>query len=45
MEFSCLQGRALLNALGNLDITDAYAQALKQLGYDLETIADQVIYS
>eukprot|EP00243_Klebsormidium_subtile_P001285 TRINITY_DN1221_c0_g2_i1.p1 TRINITY_DN1221_c0_g2~~TRINITY_DN1221_c0_g2_i1.p1 ORF type:complete len:830 (+),score=323.47 TRINITY_DN1221_c0_g2_i1:131-2491(+) len=39
MEF--LQGRALLNALGNLDITSAYAQALKQLGYDLETIADQ----
>ena len=40
MEF--LQGRALINAIGNLDLLDPYAEALKKLGYDLENIADQV---
>ncbi|XP_031491957.1 alpha-1,4 glucan phosphorylase L isozyme, chloroplastic/amyloplastic-like [Nymphaea colorata] len=39
MEF--LQGRALLNAVGNLELTGAYAEALKQLGHDLENIAEQ----
>lgn len=38
-----LQGRALTNAVGNLDVQDAYANALKQLGYALEEIAEQVI--
>lgn len=36
-----LQGRALTNAVGNLDVQDAYANALKQLGYALEEIAEQ----
>ncbi|XP_010528398.1 PREDICTED: alpha-glucan phosphorylase 1 [Tarenaya hassleriana] len=39
MEF--LQGRALLNAVGNLGLTGAYAEALKKLGYDLERVACQ----
>ncbi|GAA0142156.1 glycosyltransferase [Lithospermum erythrorhizon] len=36
-----LQGRALTNAIGNLDIQDAYADALKKLGHDLENITEQ----
>eukprot|EP00252_Welwitschia_mirabilis_P010940 TRINITY_DN2464_c0_g1_i1.p1 TRINITY_DN2464_c0_g1~~TRINITY_DN2464_c0_g1_i1.p1 ORF type:complete len:945 (-),score=214.27 TRINITY_DN2464_c0_g1_i1:516-3350(-) len=39
MEF--LQGRALLNAVGNLELTDAYADALKSLGTTLEAVALQ----
>ncbi|KAH9626160.1 hypothetical protein KSS87_017684 [Heliosperma pusillum] len=39
MEF--LQGRALLNAIGNLELSGAYADALKKLGYDLEAVAEQ----
>ncbi|PIN01101.1 Glycogen phosphorylase [Handroanthus impetiginosus] len=39
MEF--LQGRALLNAIGNLELTGEYAEALKKLGYNLETVASQ----
>ncbi|KXZ53126.1 hypothetical protein GPECTOR_7g1017 [Gonium pectorale] len=38
MEF--LMGRSLLNTLYNLDIKEAYAEALKELGYDLETLAE-----
>ena len=38
-----LQGRALTNAIGNLDIQDAYGDALKKLGHDLEEIVEQVI--
>ncbi|PNH06165.1 Glycogen phosphorylase 1 [Tetrabaena socialis] len=38
MEF--LMGRSLLNTLYNLDIKDAYAEALAELGYDLETLAE-----
>ncbi|KAE8732921.1 Alpha-1,4 glucan phosphorylase L-1 isozyme [Hibiscus syriacus] len=34
-----LQGRALLNAIGNLELTGAYAEALKKLGHNLEDIA------
>ena len=41
MEF--LQGRALSNAIGNLDIKDAYADALNKLGHELEEIVEQVI--
>ncbi|OMO71975.1 Glycosyl transferase, family 35 [Corchorus olitorius] len=37
MEF--LQGRALLNAIGNLELTGAYAEALKKLGHNLEDVA------
>ena len=40
MEF--LQGRALTNAVGNLDIQDAYADALNKLGHELEEIVEQV---
>ncbi|KAK1317932.1 hypothetical protein QJS10_CPA05g00952 [Acorus calamus] len=39
MEF--LQGRALLNAIGNLDLTGTYADALKRLGHNLESVARQ----
>ncbi|KAL1538762.1 Alpha-1,4 glucan phosphorylase L isozyme, chloroplastic/amyloplastic [Salvia divinorum] len=39
MEF--LQGRALLNAIGNLELTGEYAEALQKLGHTLETIASQ----
>lgn len=39
MEF--LQGRALLNAVGNLGLTGAYAEALKKLGHSLEDVASQ----
>ncbi|XP_031490218.1 alpha-1,4 glucan phosphorylase L isozyme, chloroplastic/amyloplastic-like [Nymphaea colorata] len=39
MEF--LQGRALLNAIGNLELTGTYAEALKKLGHDLENVAGQ----
>lgn len=37
-----LQGRALTNAIGNLDILDGYYDALKKLGHGLEEIAEQV---
>lgn len=36
-----LQGRALTNAIGNLGIHDAYADALNKLGYQLEEVAEQ----
>ncbi|CAH1431491.1 unnamed protein product [Lactuca virosa] len=39
MEF--LQGRALLNAIGNLELSGAYAEALTNLGHDLEDVARQ----
>ncbi|CAN7045065.1 unnamed protein product [Brassica rapa subsp. trilocularis] len=39
MEF--LQGRALSNAVGNLGLTGAYGDALKSLGFDLESVAGQ----
>jgi glycogen phosphorylase len=39
-----LQGRALTNAIGNLGITDGYAQALKSFGHELEDIVQQVAY-
>ncbi|KAK2973465.1 hypothetical protein RJ640_007966 [Escallonia rubra] len=37
MEF--LQGRALLNAIGNLELYGAYAEALRKLGHTLEAVA------
>ncbi|KAJ8437909.1 hypothetical protein Cgig2_031425 [Carnegiea gigantea] len=36
-----LQGRALTNAIGNLNIYDAYADALNKLGHQLEEIVEQ----
>ncbi|XP_057531050.1 alpha-1,4 glucan phosphorylase L-2 isozyme, chloroplastic/amyloplastic-like isoform X2 [Amaranthus tricolor] len=39
MEF--LQGRALLNAIGNLELSGAYAEALRKLGHTLEATAEQ----
>ncbi|XP_051119502.1 alpha-1,4 glucan phosphorylase L-1 isozyme, chloroplastic/amyloplastic [Andrographis paniculata] len=39
MEF--LQGRALLNAVGNLELTGEYAKALEKLGHNLETVSTQ----
>jgi glucan phosphorylase len=38
-----LQGRALTNAVGNLGITGAYAEAVKKFGYELEALAAEVI--
>lgn len=38
-----LQGRALTNAIGNLDFRDAYADALKKLGHELEEVVEQVV--
>ena len=37
-----LQGRALTNAVGNLGITGAYAEAAKKFGYELEALVGQV---
>ncbi len=37
-----MQGRALLNAIGNLELTGAYAEALSKLGLTLENVAVQV---
>ncbi|KAL3518102.1 hypothetical protein ACH5RR_020691 [Cinchona calisaya] len=34
-------GRALTNAIGNLNIQDAYSDALKKLGHELEEIVEQ----
>ncbi|KAF8040418.1 hypothetical protein BT93_B2601 [Corymbia citriodora subsp. variegata] len=36
-----LQGRALLNAIGNLELSGAYAEALRKLGHELEDVASQ----
>lgn len=36
-----LQGRALTNAIGNLNLQGPYADALRTLGYELEEIAEQ----
>ncbi|KAK4841775.1 hypothetical protein QYF36_010211 [Acer negundo] len=36
-----LQGRALLNAIGNLELSGAYAEALKKSGHNLEDVAGQ----
>ncbi|KAG4906449.1 hypothetical protein JHK82_055092 [Glycine max] len=40
MEF--LQARALLNAIGNLELIGPYAEALSKLGHKLENVAYQV---
>lgn len=39
-----LQGRALTNAIGNLNLQGPYADALRKLGYELEEIAEQVLF-
>ncbi|KAI3699701.1 hypothetical protein L2E82_44157 [Cichorium intybus] len=39
MEF--LQGRALLNAIGNLELTGPYGEALSKLGHKLENVVSQ----
>ncbi|XP_024973680.1 alpha-1,4 glucan phosphorylase L isozyme, chloroplastic/amyloplastic isoform X2 [Cynara cardunculus var. scolymus] len=39
MEF--LQGRALLNAIGNLELSGAYGDALSKLGHKLEDVVSQ----
>lgn len=40
-----LQGRSLTNAIGSLNIQDAYGEALNKLGHRLEEIAEQVAIS
>lgn len=37
-----MKGRALLNAVGNLQLSGPYAEALRKLGYSLEDVANQV---
>jgi starch phosphorylase len=39
MEF--LQGRALTNAIGNMKLTGEYSDALRSLGYSLESLAEE----
>ncbi|CAI9260792.1 unnamed protein product [Lactuca saligna] len=39
MEF--FQGRALLNVIGNLELSGAYAEALRKPGHDLEDVAKE----
>ncbi|XP_065872399.1 alpha-1,4 glucan phosphorylase L-1 isozyme, chloroplastic/amyloplastic-like isoform X2 [Euphorbia lathyris] len=39
MEF--LQGRALLNAIDNLELSGVYAEVLQKLGHNLEDVANQ----
>ncbi|KAI4314095.1 hypothetical protein L6164_027033 [Bauhinia variegata] len=41
MSMEYLQGRALLNAIGNLQLSGPYAEALKRLGINLENVANQ----
>ncbi|XP_057421638.1 alpha-1,4 glucan phosphorylase L-2 isozyme, chloroplastic/amyloplastic-like isoform X2 [Lotus japonicus] len=41
MSMEYLQGRALLNAIGNLQLSGPYAEALKKLGHNLEDVANQ----
>ncbi|CAL5213000.1 unnamed protein product [Lathyrus oleraceus] len=41
MSMEYLQGRALLNAVGNLQLSGPYAEALRKLGYSLEDMANQ----
>ncbi|CAD7703361.1 unnamed protein product [Ostreobium quekettii] len=36
-----LMGRSLLNTIQNLELYEPYAQALKMLGYNLETLAEK----
>ena len=40
-----LQGRALLNAIGNLELSGPYGEALEKLGHNLEDVAGQVSVS
>lgn len=40
MEF--LMGRSLLNTLYNLDVAEPYAEALREMGYNLENIVQKV---
>ncbi|OIW10266.1 hypothetical protein TanjilG_28017 [Lupinus angustifolius] len=41
MSMEYLQGRALLNAIGNLQLSGPYAEALRKLGQNLEDVANQ----
>ncbi|KAL2344617.1 hypothetical protein Fmac_005902 [Flemingia macrophylla] len=41
MSMEYLQGRALLNAIGNLQLSGPYAEALRKLGHNLEDVANQ----
>ncbi|CAK8577301.1 unnamed protein product [Lathyrus sativus] len=41
MSMEYLQGRALLNAVGNLELSGPYAEALRKLGYSLEDMGNQ----
>lgn len=37
-----MKGRALLNAIGNLQLSGPYAEALRKLGHNLEDVANKV---
>ncbi|MED6157304.1 species-specific tRNA processing, variant 2 [Stylosanthes scabra] len=41
MSMEYLQGRALLNAIGNLELSGPYSEALRKLGHNLENVANQ----
>ncbi|RDX58040.1 Alpha-1,4 glucan phosphorylase L-2 isozyme, chloroplastic/amyloplastic, partial [Mucuna pruriens] len=41
MSMEYLQGRALLNAIGNLQLSGPYAEALRKLGHNLEDVANK----
>ncbi|XP_047159153.1 alpha-1,4 glucan phosphorylase L-2 isozyme, chloroplastic/amyloplastic-like [Vigna umbellata] len=41
MSMEYLQGRALLNAIGNLQLLGPYAEALTKLGHNLEDVANK----
>ncbi|ESW30618.1 hypothetical protein PHAVU_002G168400 [Phaseolus vulgaris] len=41
MSMEYLQGRALLNAIGNLQLLGPYAEALRKLGHNLEDVANK----
>ncbi|XLS87622.1 hypothetical protein HN51_037788 [Arachis hypogaea] len=41
MSMEYLQGRALLNAIGNLQLSGPYSEALRKLGHNLENVANQ----
>lgn len=40
--FLIVKGRALLNAIGNLQLSGPYAEALRKLGHNLEDVANKV---
>jgi len=40
-----ISGRSLSNSVINLGIQDQYAEALNQLGFEFEVLAEQVLFT